>query len=247
MAESALLSPIARSMLGEEIIKRIVGFIVEAGLKPGDRLPSERELQSRFAVGRSSMREAIKSLAALGLVEVRPGSGMFVGRGEPTDLTRALPWGLLLSKGSALEVLEARQVVEPELAAFAAQRATPDELAAILAQMEAMRAAANDREAYTRANVEFHLAIAKAAHNNVLGHVFESLQHLVRLWTRRTFAPVSLPQHEAICKAIALGDPESARKEMAAHLRTTRDTLFQEPTAAADAQRLAAEEVIAAR
>ncbi len=223
MAESALLSPIARNVLGDAIIKRLVALIVETGLKPGDRLPSERALQTKFAVGRSSMREAIKSLAAIGLVEVRPGSGRFVGRGEPTDLTRGLPWGLLLSEADAGEVVEARQVVEPELAAFAAERGTNDELAAICRSVEVMRHSLRDVEAYTRANVEFHLAIAQAAHNHVLGRVFDSLQHMVRLWTRRSFDPTSLPEHEAICEAIQARDARRARAAMAGHLRTMRE------------------------
>lgn len=245
MTESALLSPIARNVLGDEIIRRLVGYILEAGLKPGDRLPSERELQSRFAVGRSSMREAIKSLAALGLVEVRSGTGMFVGSGEPIDLTRGLPWGLLLSEYGAREVVEARQVVGPALAAFAAERATSEELAAIGAEIEEMRASVGDMEEYIRANVEFRLAIARAAHSSVLGRVFVSLQHLVRLWTRRTFAPFSLPQHEAIYLAVASGDPTSARREMVKHLRATYERLFQDLPAAGNAEGKAAGEVVA--
>ncbi|MHB1132768.1 MAG: FadR/GntR family transcriptional regulator [Chloroflexota bacterium] len=233
VGESQLLAPIAHSLVSDEIVKRLIGLIVETGLRPGDRLPSERHLQCKFTVGRSSMREAIKTLVAMGLVEVRSGSGMFVGRGEPTDLTRGLPWGLLLSDHSAREVVEARQVVEPELAALAAERATADELAAIATELEVMRAGTDDVERYIAANVAFHLSIAAAAHNRVLAHVFESLQYLVRIWTRRTCSHESIAEHAAVQAAIAAGDTEAARYAMVAHLRTARERTFETAAEAA--------------
>ncbi|MHB1415012.1 MAG: FadR/GntR family transcriptional regulator [Chloroflexota bacterium] len=218
MGESPHLTPIARSMVTDEIVKRLASFIVDEGLKPGDRLPSERDLRNHFAVGRSSMREAIKTLAAVGVVEVRAGSGMFVGSGEPTDLTRALPWGLLISERSAYEIVEARRVVEVELAGLAAQRATGEELADLARCVEALRLNVGNAEDYTRENVEFHLSIARAAHNQVLGHVLRSLQTIIRVWTYQSFTPESLAEHEAIHSAICRRSADEARETMAKHL-----------------------------
>src|SRR5262245_35819330 len=96
--DAVTFAPITRTTVADEIVKRLVDLILEGRLKPGDKLPSERELMDRLAVGRSSLREAIKMLRAIGVVDVAAGEGMFVGRGDASALTQPLSWGLLLSE-----------------------------------------------------------------------------------------------------------------------------------------------------
>ncbi len=217
------LTPIARATITDQIVERITTFILEEGLRPGDKLPSERDLMARLAVGRSSLREAIKTLSAIGIVDVQIGEGMFVGAGQASLLTKPLSWGLLIADHSAREVIEARRVVEVELAGLAAERATAADLAAIGERLAAMHRSAGDAEAFTRADQEFHLAIAAAARNGVLYQVLDTLRHIVRIWIYKTFSEYEdkqpgLAEHDAIAAALRGRDAAAARRAMAAHL-----------------------------
>jgi DNA-binding FadR family transcriptional regulator len=217
------LAPIARPTITDEIVERITGFILDEGLKPGDKLPSERDLMARLAVGRSSLREAIKTLSAIGIVEVAVGEGMFVGGGENSVLAKPLSWGLLIGEHGTREVIEARRVIEVELAGLAAARATDEEVAAIGERLAAMRANRDDAEAFTSQDQEFHLAIARAARNSVLYHVLDTLRHIVRVWIYKTFSEYEdkgpgFAEHDAIYEALRGRDPRAARRAMEAHL-----------------------------
>src|SRR5262249_39354294 len=153
----------------------------------GDKLPSEQELMARLAVGRSSLREAVKTLAALGVVEVAVGSGMYVADGDTAMINRPLFWGLLMSDQSTPDVVEARRAVEIELAGMAAERATDAEIEAIRGKMALMEQHLDDPDAFARYDLEFHLAVAEAAHNEVLHHVIDTLRHVMRVWFREAF------------------------------------------------------------
>jgi GntR family transcriptional repressor for pyruvate dehydrogenase complex len=148
---------------------------------------------------------------------------MFVGRGQGSILTRSLSWGLLMSERSTRELIEARRVVEVELAGFAAERASAEEVAEIGRCLEAMRASLADPDAYSRHDVAFHLAVATAGHNLVLHHVVDTLRQLLRVWMVEVLLSypdksVSLLQHVPIFEAIRLRDVPAAREAMRAHL-----------------------------
>jgi DNA-binding FadR family transcriptional regulator len=211
------LAPIERTSVADEIVKRLVHLILEGRLKPGDKLPSERELMQRLSVGKSSLREAVKTLRALGVIDVAVGEGMFVGRGETSLLSRPLSWGLLLSERSTQEAIEARSCVEAKLAALAAERATEAEIAAIGDRLDAMRASLHDPREYSRCDFAFHLTVAEAAHNRLLYQVLESLQHILRIWIvevimGRDDLSESLGYHVATYQAIRARDSEAARR-----------------------------------
>jgi GntR family transcriptional repressor for pyruvate dehydrogenase complex len=217
------IMPIARPSITEEIVERITAFILDEHLKPGDKLPSERTLMARLAVGRSSLREAIKTLGALGIVEVQVGEGMFVGRGQSSLLIRPLSWGLLINDHSAREVIEARRLVEIEMAGLAAERASAEELATIADLLAAMRTDLADAEGFTRHDQAFHLAVANAARNSVLYHVLDTLRHIVRVWIFQTYSATAdkepgLREHIAIDTALRARNPAAARAARAAHL-----------------------------
>src|SRR5215204_3800636 len=125
------LDPINRTTVVDEIVERLIGLIIDEGLKPGDQLIPERELMARLEVGRSSLREAIKTLCALGVLEIKRGTGTFIGYGDTSILTKPLSWGLFMNQGSIQQVIEARSVIEVALAGWAAERATEEEIAAI--------------------------------------------------------------------------------------------------------------------
>lgn len=239
MAETPL-APIPRLTITDQIVERITAFILDERMRPGDKLPSERELMVRLGVGRSSLREAIKTLSAIGVVVVQIGDGMYVGSGQAAVLTKPLSWGLLIGDHTVREVTEARRLVEMELCAFAATRATDEQLAAISAELEAMRVGRDDAEAFTRADQAFHLAIATGAHNGVLYHVLETLRHVIRVWMFKTYIsnPIrhdGIIEHEAIEAALYAHDPDAARAAMAKHLDAASGHLLELVSAVATA------------
>ena len=225
------LAPIPRSTITDQIVERITAFILDERLRPGDKLPSERELMVRLGVGRSSLREAIKTLSAIGIVVVQIGDGMYVGSGQSAILTKPLSWGLLIGEHTVREVVEARFLVETELCALAAERATDEDLAGIGALLDTMRAGRDDAETFTQADQQFHLAIAAAARNGVLYHVLDMVRHIVRVWMFKTFIddPVrhsGIIDHERIEAALRAHNPEEARAAMGEHLNTAGNKLL---------------------
>lgn len=210
-------------MITDEIVKRLVAYILGERLKPGDKLPSERDLMQLFAVGRSTLREGIKILSALGIVEVSVGEGMFVGRGDMAVMSKPLSWALLMGEGSTREVIDARRLVEVECAGLAAEQATDDEIAAIGERLDLMRASLANTEIYTQSDLAFHVAIARAAHNRVLYQVLDTLRQVLRVWILEVIAGYEdkrelLDEHVFIEAAIRARDPIAARRAMATHL-----------------------------
>ncbi len=215
--------PIAKTTLSEEIANRLTGYILEMGLKPGDKLPPERELIGRLAVGRSSLREALKILGAVGAVDVQGREGTFVGRGGASLLAKPLFWNLLLENRSMDEVIEARRLIEVDLAGLAAARADDGDITAVRYQLERMSASIDDADVYSEHDVEFHLAVAQAGHNSILSQVLLTTRHILRAWIRKNILdvggrPHSFDEHVPIYDAIARHDVQAAREAMEQHL-----------------------------
>jgi len=222
LLESLRPQTVRRGAVTDEAVAALVSLILDRGLRPGDKLPSERELMAQLSVGRSSLREAIRTLSALGMVEVAVGSGMYVADGGTSALTRPLSWGLLMGGQSTRDVIDARRVVEVELAGLAAERATEEDLEAIADQLNLLRANADDAERCARFDVEFHLAIGRAAHSEVLYHVLETLRHLLRVWFAEVYPRHETPsvpgeRHAELLEVIRSRDAEAARRTMAKH------------------------------
>ena len=223
MTESLHLVEPRRGRATKSLVEDLVGLILEERLGPGDKLPSERQLMARLKVGRSTIREAMKALSSVGIVEVVVGSGTFVTDGANALLTRPLSWGLLMSAKDIYEVLEARRVVEVALAELATVRGTDAELAEIGNCLALMQANLSDVDAFTRYDVEFHRAIARAAHNQVLYRVIDTLRHAFLAWTIQVYSRVEdkgrlLAEHEPIYHAIRTRDAVAAREAMLVHL-----------------------------
>lgn len=221
--ESPYLAPINRTTIVDEIVNRLTNLILDSGLKPGDKLPSERELMDRLSVGRSSLREAIKTLSAIGAIEVSVREGMFVGRGGSSILAKPLFWNLLLGQRSTEEVIEARRMVEVSLAGLAAERGSKEEIAEIAAELEMMRANLNDPDGYSPHDLGFHLAVARAAHNRVLYQVLDTLRCVVHAWIGKNIfdsqgKPQMFNEHIPILDAIENREPALARAAMDSHL-----------------------------
>ncbi|PPT91215.1 transcriptional regulator LldR [Xanthomonas theicola] len=209
-------------------------LIAQRGLQPDARLPAERALALELGVSRTALREAIAQLASQGLLRARAGGGTYVQRPHTPEEQVVAPLQpfLPLLQGDPeyrFDVLETRHALEGATAWHAALRATDADRARIAAAFEAMRQAhaRGDAAAETRADADFHLTIAEAAHNRVLLQVMRGLFDLLQsnisqsrqtlFRSPRTVAPL-LAQHRALRDAILAGAPERARDAAHAHL-----------------------------
>jgi GntR family transcriptional repressor for pyruvate dehydrogenase complex len=219
-----------RDVLPERIAARLVSLIAERQLRPGDKLPSERDLAAMMQVSRPSLREALRALAMLNIVEIRQGSGTYVTALKSEVLIEHFDFGFSVDDTTFAELLEARQMLEPGLAAAAATRATDEELAQLRDCISRSAAQTDDPEAFLAADLELHQLISAAAHNQISARIFDSLARLGMASRRRT---VTLPgvraqsvrDHQAIVDALLRRDSEAAANIMRQHLETIHSSL----------------------
>ena len=200
--------------------------VVRGELKPGDRLPNERELALAYGVSRNVVREAVRALVKDGLVEVRQGSGTYVADGTSNALGDSLELALSLGSGgtSLVNLIEIRSIIEPAMAGLAAQRATPTDLDAMRAEVEIMDGAFDDVDRFIAADHRFHVAIARATQNQLVPLIFVPIVDVVHLQRKRLFYVVRSASsaqefHHRILAAISSGDSAAATDEMRGHLR----------------------------
>jgi len=219
----SLWAPVKRANLADDIADRIIRHILDGRFGFGEKLPAERDLATYLDVGRPTVREALRTLAVIGMVEVRPGEGAFVVSHHDDFVARAFSWAVLLDPRTTAEVVETRTAIETELAGLAALRASDETSAQIGELVARMEGVAGDRAAFAAADVDFHLAIADAAQNVALSRLLGATQSLLRQWIGRALTipstfDVALAQHRAIAEAISAGDEEAARTAMRQHV-----------------------------
>jgi DNA-binding FadR family transcriptional regulator len=219
----ALIRPVSRATLPQEIVKALTDLIMRRVWKPGDLIPSEKELAIRFQVGRSTIREAVKSLVVLGVLEARAGEGSFVR--EPTSelLSGGFRWGLLLSEGNLDHFVDVRVLIEVECARRAAANRSDELVAQLSRTIDEMSAEPMDHQAFMEADTRFHLAIAHAASNPIFENIGSTIQSIVRIWYPRTYyipetKGRTVSEHQAIADAISIGEPDAAGQAMRTHL-----------------------------
>ena len=210
--------------LYEQIVDQIEGRILSGELKPGDKLPPERELAKQFRVSRTVMREAMKALTIKGLVEIHPGRGTLVTDTTSSAVRHSID--LLVRIGSVdgiKDLVEVREILEPEIAALAAKRATEEQVDSMIETVELMDWSLDDPITFIKADMDFHLALAQTTNNALVPALLDSLVDLLREH-RHKAATVEggLTRGEAIHKqiiqAIKNKDSEAAREAMRQHL-----------------------------
>lgn len=208
-------------------------MIAEGRLKPGDKLPPERELAEIFGVSRSSVRDAIRVLEVQGLVEPRHGDGTVV-REIPIDrLVRPLADAVSAGKDRLADLFDMRKMLEPPLARAAAFRATDEDVRALEQIVEHQTGRARAGEFALEDDTEFHYRIAVAAKNQVVLRIMDTLMDLLRDSRARSLqgagrAEKSLEGHRRILDAITRRDPEAAAQQMRRHIEEIEGTLFPE-------------------
>lgn len=219
-------APVARRKLLDEVTDRILAHIRDEGLRPGDRLPSNRALSERFLVATPTLREALRRLEATGAVEMRHGSGVYV-RADLSRLIMANPNRLRLDATAILDLLEARELIEPHLAEAAARRATDAQLDELAASLDrAGRSLGQDAPLHA-ANMAFHRTLGRLAGNHALAQVLDSLVDLHDEEQRHIQALYGDRDHDhhvhlAILAAVRRRAPVKARRLMVEHLRDVR-------------------------
>ena len=219
------LRPLERSRLYEEVGERLGAFVREAGMTPGDRFPPERELSQNMRVSRTSVRQALVALQALGFVDVRQGEGVFLRRtrGFGESLSK-----LFERRRRLPDVLEAREALEVKLADLAAGRRDRQDIQAMRAALLAMDKEIAAGGLGTEGDAAFHHAIALAARNEVLLRLIDAMAEVIHESRVESLSepgrpPRSLAAHRRILAAIEAQSSEAAADAMRQHLREVAD------------------------
>lgn len=217
------ISPIAKSGVSDIMVQRILGFVTAGQLKPGDRLPSERELAERFQVSRPTVREAMKALSVLGVLEINHGGGAFVSALNAAELLGPLSFFLNLSEVTVEKLYDARRLIEGEICALAAGSTTPEDLAHLEVLIGRQEAQKSYAEEYLALDSEFHEVLGGLSGNPFLARASQSLNVLGVEFRRKAANSKDTPtrsieDHRAILRALRDGNPEAARRAMVAHM-----------------------------
>ncbi|MFT3797440.1 FadR/GntR family transcriptional regulator [Microbacterium sp.] len=231
---AAALSALPSGSPVSEVVRRLLDLFTGGSIAAGTRLPPERQLATTLGVGRSAVREALAALEILGIVDVRPGSGTYL-RGRASDLLpQTLRWGLLIGEQNTAELLELRSGLEIYVARLAAARADADDLRALGGALDRMRASVGELEAFARADLDFHNALAAASRNETLVDQLNVVRSLLQVYADRAVrdddeARAALAEHDAIHHAVAAGEEDAAASAMAVHMATASRRLAAEP------------------
>ena len=226
---NAVYKLVRTSRLYEQIVQQIEESILNGTLKAGDQLPAERELAQRFGVSRTAVREAVKALREKGLVEAYSGRGTFITDGTSQAVRQS--FDLMVKIGQpegSTDLAEVRSILEPEIAALAAERAQESDRATLREAVAVMDRSLKDADAYIEADLDFHLALAEAAANPLILSLIDSIVGLLREQRLRIFRVEGGPErgqvhHNRILEAMEKRDATMAREAMKAHLEQVRE------------------------
>jgi GntR family transcriptional repressor for pyruvate dehydrogenase complex len=219
----------------EEVAETIYEMIRTGQVKPGEKLESVQRLAENFQVGRSAIREALTSLRAMGLVEMRQGEGTFIKEFEIDQISFPLSTAILMNKDDIKNLLEVREIIELGTAAAAAQKRTDHHLIMMERVLDEMKGSSGNEELGEEADLQFHLAIAESAQNPLLlnlmnqvsGMMIETMKETRRVWlySKQTTLEQLTEEHYAIYEAIKDGNEQKARYYMGIHLGNVEEIL----------------------
>lgn len=215
-----------------DAIEHIKAMIIRGDLSPGDRLPPEKELAENLGLSRSSLREAIKALVFIRVLDVRQGNGTYVTSLEPKFLLEALSFALDIHEDSSLlEIFEVRRMLESQATGLAAQAATPEDVAALRFESAEVASHSDDWELLVEHDVRFHKMISHLAGNDYLAGLIDGLTPKTlraRVWrviTQEGAVERTLREHDMIIDAIEAGNPDLAIAVATVHISGVEDWL----------------------
>lgn len=227
---------IHREAISDQITDRILSLIRERRLQPGDKLPPERDLATSLGVSRATLREALRSLAIMNVVELKHGSGTYVTSLEPNLLVENFALVFSLTHNSFLQLIEARRVIEPGATALTANNITDEgilQLEQIL--LNSWKCLPANPEVFPELDIEFHVKIAELSGNALLSRIMQALTRMSIASSQRTATSDigysqhrierAVRMHEGILDAIKSRDALTASQRMSDHLASVQDTL----------------------
>jgi len=226
---ASVFGRVKRSSAAADASHLIKEVVLSGKLQPGDRLPPERELAEMLGVSRPTVRESIRALVAMNILESRHGAGTFVASLDTGQLLEPIQFVLSRAERVLGDLFETRLVIEPPIAALAATRASKKEAAAILSCAREAKGIGDSPRQLLELDVRLHTLIANASHNVLLARLHESIS---ALGVESRSLTVELPgvahrtvhDHEAIAQAISQRDPDRAREAMRRHLQSLADS-----------------------
>ena len=234
--EVSVFKPVRTKTASSEVAEQIKNMIIQGQLHPGDRLPSEREFAEILSVSRTTIREALRSLEALGMISIRQGDGSFVEHFKLEGILEPLAvlFHLEGDESGIHSFSEVRQILEVETAALAAARATEEDITVLEGCIAAMVEEVKNGGVGDVADAEFHLALAGASKNPLLVRLMETIADLMKFTYQATRKQLFLNQgtleeihhsHSSVLEAVKLRDGELARKYMKEHLQMVEEQM----------------------
>ena len=225
------LKPVKRTNLSDDLAERLMTMIKSRVYKPGDRLPSIMEMTRKFGVGHPTLREALRKLETIGMVEIKHGSGVYVKRNQELLVVSNPVFGGEVSKKLMLDLLDARMPLEIKAAGLAAKHASKTQLDGMKRLLETAAENLEEDEVLNATNLAFHSAISTASGNTVLAQLQEVLNDLFRNEQRIILGiygdrEKDHKEHIKILEAIKNKDEELARNRMESHLDGVRSVLM---------------------
>jgi len=216
--------------MSEQVVHKVLGLIRAGRLSAGEKLPTERDLAGMLSVSRPTVREALRALSILGVLEIRHGGGVYVSALEASELLEPLDFFVSLSTRNVSELFDARISYEPMTAALAAERLPDAALARLDALVAAQMAAPGDADLFHDTDLEFHKILMDGSENVFLARFGKMLQLLGdqsrrAFQTRRSIRMQSIRDHGVILAAVTARDPEAAGRAMRQHMVNVRNAL----------------------
>src|SRR6478672_6683586 len=209
----------------EQVVAHVRGLIERGSLRPGDRLPAERDLALQIGVSRPTVRAGLRALAAMGVVQSRHGSGTYIPEGPPMLGSEPLSFLAALHGFTREEMYEARRILEVGAAGLAAERATPEQLASLAEEVASLFATMGDPQRFLVHDINFHRTLAAASGNPIVASIVEMVSALYYERRRQTAVRASdrdlrdaAEMHRRIYQAVRSRDAEAARQAMNEHL-----------------------------
>lgn len=230
LKQASSIDKILKQNLNLEITSRLAQLCAVS--EPGSRLPTERELSKLLGVGRSTIREVITSLAFIGAVETRQGSGTFVSNVDNGSVDKIIGLGLTVQRSTVHEIVEAREVLEIETIKLATERHDENDKKELIHVMEQMSASTMNLEEASNLDLKYHALLANASHNRVLKLYTNGMRMLLRIWMNKAITEPSIVKqiisdHNAILEAVFARDPDKAAYQMSNHLKHASEYLYR--------------------
>jgi GntR family transcriptional repressor for pyruvate dehydrogenase complex len=216
----------------ERIVENLITLIKERSLVVGDKLPSERQLCQLVGVSRPVLREALKALQVMNIIDIRQGAGAYLRNLDPQDVVEHLDIVFHLDSSLYRDLYEARRILEAGIARMACSRAQEADIAAIEENIRRAESCVDDAQAFYKTDVELHELIMNIAGNRIMPVFMQSINKLALL-TRQTSNAIAsirvhtIQEHKAILAAMKSKDTEAAARAMAAHISSVENRFFE--------------------